>query len=45
MDAALRETYEELGISPSQVEVLGEIGPAELSLKSLRVWPYVVRAL
>ncbi|KAI0726706.1 NUDIX hydrolase domain-like protein [Fomitopsis betulina] len=39
--AALRETQEELGIEPQQVEILGRIGPPEKSLKGLRVWPYV----
>jgi hypothetical protein len=42
--AALRETQEEIGILPAQVEILGRIGPPELSLGRLRVWPYVVRA-
>ncbi|KAG6381544.1 hypothetical protein JVT61DRAFT_134 [Boletus reticuloceps] len=41
LDAALRETHEEVGIHPSQVEVIGQFGPAELSLNGLRVWPYV----
>ncbi|EPT04895.1 hypothetical protein FOMPIDRAFT_1112414 [Fomitopsis schrenkii] len=39
--AALRETQEELGIEPLQVEILGRFGPPEKSLKGLRVWPYV----
>ncbi|KAG9312914.1 NUDIX hydrolase domain-like protein [Chiua virens] len=39
--AALRETHEEVGIPPAQIEVLGHFGPVELSLKGLRVWPYV----
>jgi len=39
--AALRETHEELGISPSQVEVLGEIGPIVRSLHGMRVFPFV----
>lgn len=43
MDAALRETHEELGIHPSRVDVLGEIGPTEINLRGdLRVWPFVV---
>ncbi|KAI0305902.1 NUDIX hydrolase domain-like protein [Multifurca ochricompacta] len=39
--AALRETREEVGIVPDQVEILGQVGPPELSLGGLRVWPYV----
>jgi len=39
--AALRETHEEVGILPGQIEVMGQLGPAELSLRGLRVWPYV----
>ncbi|KAG8927963.1 hypothetical protein FRC02_007547 [Tulasnella sp. 418] len=39
--AALRETQEEIGILPSQVEILGRIGPSVLSLNGLRVFPFV----
>jgi len=39
--AALRETHEEVGISPAQVEILGQLGPPQLSLGGMRVWPYV----
>lgn len=39
--AALRETQEEIGIHPDQVEILGQLGPPETSLSGLRVWPYV----
>ncbi|KAH9995593.1 NUDIX hydrolase domain-like protein [Russula vinacea] len=39
--AALRETREEVGILPDQVEILGQLGPPQLSLSGLRVWPYV----
>lgn len=42
LDAALRETKEEVGIDPSDIQLLGEIGPPELSLAGLRVWPYIV---
>jgi hypothetical protein len=41
--AALRETQEEVGILPDRVEILGQVGPPQLSLSGLRVWPYVVR--
>ena len=40
--AALRETQEEVGIQPDQVEILGRFGPPERSLGGMRVWPYVV---
>jgi 8-oxo-dGTP pyrophosphatase MutT (NUDIX family) len=42
---ALRETNEEVGVPPEQIEILGQIGPPELSLGGMRVWPYVVCAL
>ncbi|KAI0320886.1 NUDIX hydrolase domain-like protein [Amylostereum chailletii] len=38
---AIRETDEELGINSSQIEILGQIFPPELSLGGLRVWSYV----
>ncbi|KAF8495586.1 NUDIX hydrolase domain-like protein [Gautieria morchelliformis] len=38
---ALRETWEELGILPEQVEIIGEVGPQEKSLSGLRVRPFV----
>ncbi|KAF8479773.1 NUDIX hydrolase domain-like protein [Russula ochroleuca] len=38
---ALRETREEIGILPDQVEILGRLGPPQLSLSGLRVWPFV----
>ena len=40
--AALRETHEEVGIAPDQVELLGQFGPPVLSLGGLRVYAYVV---
>lgn len=41
--AALRETHEELGIPPSCIEILGQIGPPEVNLRGdMNVWPYVV---
>ncbi|QRV88852.1 NUDIX family hydrolase [Ceratobasidium sp. AG-Ba] len=39
--AALRETEEELGIDPSQIEILGALAPPQISLRGLRVYPYV----
>ncbi|TDL23681.1 hypothetical protein BD410DRAFT_692735, partial [Rickenella mellea] len=41
LDAALRETKEELGIPHDRVEILGELGPATRSLSGMRVLPYV----
>lgn len=44
MDAALRETYEELGIHSQNIEILGQIGPPEVNLKgNMTVYPFVVR--
>jgi 8-oxo-dGTP pyrophosphatase MutT (NUDIX family) len=43
-DAAMRETYEEIGITNERVERLGEVGPAELSQHRMRVWPFIVCA-
>jgi 8-oxo-dGTP pyrophosphatase MutT (NUDIX family) len=44
--AALRETYEELGIIPDHVEVLGMLDRPEYSLGNrARVWPVVVSHL
>ncbi|KAI9511597.1 NUDIX hydrolase domain-like protein [Russula earlei] len=40
-EAAVRETREEVGVLSDQVEILGQVGPPELSLGGLRVWPYV----
>ncbi|KAF8738827.1 NUDIX domain, partial [Rhizoctonia solani] len=39
--AALRETNEELGIDPAQVEILGSLAPPQFSLRGLRVFPYI----
>ncbi|OJA10446.1 hypothetical protein AZE42_05897 [Rhizopogon vesiculosus] len=41
LDTALRETQEEVGIHPTQIDILGQFGPAEQSLKGMRVWPYI----
>jgi len=44
LDGALRETEEELGIRPEEIQVLGEIGPPQVNLRGdMRVWPYIVR--
>ena len=40
--AALREAEEEVALNPERVERLGAIGPPQLSLNRLLVWPYVV---
>ena len=46
MSGALRETQEELGIDPAQIEVLGEIGPPEINLRGdMTVWPFVASPL
>ncbi|KDQ19091.1 hypothetical protein BOTBODRAFT_483653 [Botryobasidium botryosum FD-172 SS1] len=41
LHAALRETHEELGVLPEQVEILGQLGPVLRSLSGLYVHPYV----
>lgn len=41
LHAALRETHEELGVLPEQVEILGQLGPVLRSLSGLDVHPYV----
>ncbi|MGE6630618.1 NUDIX hydrolase [Bacillus sp. NPDC077027] len=40
LDAALRETYEELGVDPTTVEVIGQLSPYVAS-PSFVVYPYV----
>ncbi|KAF9563951.1 hypothetical protein CPC08DRAFT_705669 [Agrocybe pediades] len=43
VNAALRETQEELGIDPRRVEILGRIGPPEFNLAgNMMVYPFVV---
>jgi 8-oxo-dGTP pyrophosphatase MutT (NUDIX family) len=39
-DAALREAFEEIGIAPEQVEVLGCL-PPHLTVSDFRVYPFV----
>lgn len=40
----MRETEEELGIRPEEIQILGEIGPPQVNLRGdMRVWPYIVR--
>jgi len=42
MITALRETHEELGIEPRNIEILGHIGPPELNLRgNMLVYPFV----
>lgn len=46
LDAALRETHEELGIGAQNIEILGQIGPPEVNLRgNMVVHPFVVRSL
>lgn len=41
LETALRETYEEVGIPPSQVRVLGTLGEVEVSVSRFLVTPFV----
>jgi 8-oxo-dGTP pyrophosphatase MutT (NUDIX family) len=41
LETALRETYEEVGLPPSQVEVLGTLGEVEVSVSRFLVTPFV----
>ncbi len=38
---ALRETYEELGLAPEEVEVLGPLSPLEIPVSGYRIHPWV----
>lgn len=40
-DTALRETHEEIGISPDRIEVLGEISPVVIPVSKYIVHPFV----
>lgn len=41
LDAALRETYEEIGVMPNQVEVLGKLTDVYIPVSNFLVHPYV----
>jgi len=41
VDAALRETFEEIGIAPSDVEILGALPPVNTSVSGILVVPFV----
>jgi 8-oxo-dGTP pyrophosphatase MutT (NUDIX family) len=41
VEAALRETFEEIGIDPSDVEVLGALPPVNTSVSGILVVPFV----
>ncbi len=41
MDTALRETYEEVGLAPENVEVLGELTPLYIPPSNFLVFPFV----
>jgi len=45
IDTALRETQEEIGVRPSQVEILGQLSPAMPSLSGIPVHCFVVREM
>lgn len=39
--AALRETFEEIGIQPSTIEILGELTPIDIYISNFKVFPFV----
>jgi 8-oxo-dGTP pyrophosphatase MutT (NUDIX family) len=41
LQAALRETHEEIGIAPEQVEILGRLGDVEVTVSRFLITPYV----
>jgi ADP-ribose pyrophosphatase YjhB (NUDIX family) len=44
LDTAIRETSEELGVEPGQIEYLGRFAEPEVSYKGLVVWPMLASA-
>lgn len=44
LDTAIRETSEELGVAPGQIEFLGRFAEPEVSYKGFVVWPMLVSA-
>lgn len=43
LHTALRETEEELGIPPDQIEILGQLSPVKVSVSQYNVTPFVGR--
>ncbi|HEX2923685.1 MAG TPA: CoA pyrophosphatase [Chloroflexota bacterium] len=43
LDTALRETEEELGISPDRIEVIGQLKPVYTSASNFNIFPVVAR--
>jgi ADP-ribose pyrophosphatase YjhB (NUDIX family) len=43
-DTVKRETYEEIGLHPSHVQLIGSFGPIERSLSGNLVHPFAVCA-
>jgi 8-oxo-dGTP pyrophosphatase MutT (NUDIX family) len=42
-DAALREAYEEIGLEPARVTVLGELPPLQTRASGFRIHPFLAR--
>ena len=42
-DTAVRETCEELGLSPDDLEVVGELAPLRTRSTGYQVWPFLAR--
>jgi 8-oxo-dGTP pyrophosphatase MutT (NUDIX family) len=41
MDTAVRETQEEIGISPESLELIGQLRPVAISVSRFQVFPFV----
>ncbi|MBL6990171.1 MAG: CoA pyrophosphatase [Bacteriovoracaceae bacterium] len=40
-EAAIRETHEEIGVSPKEIEVIGELSPIPITVSNYLVFPFV----
>ncbi|MDA3780592.1 MAG: CoA pyrophosphatase [Bacteroidales bacterium] len=38
---ALRETHEEIGINPSEIEIIGQLSPLHIPVSNFNVYPFI----